>query len=117
MMHSSGTACTGGGQSASDICLIIGLVRPGSFGRIVVVRCIVPVSSRKERHRMIDRAFLKAGHPPTLLAAFLYFDAAFMVWVMLGPLGVQAANDLGLDAAKKGLMVATPLLAGAILRV
>jgi MFS transporter, NNP family, nitrate/nitrite transporter len=66
---------------------------------------------------MIDRAFLRAGHAPTLLAAFLYFDMAFMVWVMLGPLGVQAANDLGLDAAQKGLMVATPLLAGAILRV
>ena len=37
---------------------------------------------------MIDRAFLKAGHPPTLFAAFFYFDMSFMVWVLLGPLGV-----------------------------
>jgi len=62
-------------------------------------------------------SFLKAGHPPTLFAAFLYFDLSFMVWVMLGPLGVQIARDLGLTAAQKGLMVATPVLAGALLRI
>jgi NNP family nitrate/nitrite transporter-like MFS transporter len=61
--------------------------------------------------------FWKAGHSPTLLAAFLYFDLSFMVWVILGPLGVQIAKDLGLNAAQKGLMVATPVLAGALLRI
>src|SRR5215467_11830194 len=66
---------------------------------------------------MIDKSFLRAGHTPTLLAAFFYFDMSFMVWVMLGPLGVQIANDLHLDAGQKGLMVAVPLLAGAVLRV
>jgi len=65
-------------------------------------------------HKM---SFLKAGHAPTLFAAFLYFDLSFMVWVMLGPMGVQIARDLGLNAAQKGLMVATPVLAGALLRV
>ena len=30
-----------------------------------------------------------AGHWPTLLAAFLYFDFSFMVWTVLGPLGAQ----------------------------
>ena len=62
-------------------------------------------------------SFWKAGHTPTLLAAFLYFDLAFMVWVILGPLGVQIAKDLGLNAQQKGLMVATPVLAGALLRI
>ena len=62
-------------------------------------------------------SFWKAGHPATLLAAFLYFDLSFMVWVMLGPLAVQIATDLELNAAQKGLMVATPVLAGALLRV
>ena len=62
-------------------------------------------------------SFFKAGHTPTLYAAFLYFDLSFMVWVMLGPLGVQIARDLGLSAAQKGLMVATPVLAGALLRI
>src|SRR5580658_8011734 len=66
---------------------------------------------------MIDRAFFRAGHMPTLLASFFYFDMSFMVWVMLGPLGVQISNDLHLDAAQKGLMVAVPLLVGALLRV
>ena len=65
----------------------------------------------------MNKGFLKAGHLPTLFAAFLYFDLSFMVWVILGPLGVQIARDLGLSPAEKGLMVATPVLAGAILRM
>lgn len=66
---------------------------------------------------MIDKSFFRAGHLPTLLAAFFYFDMSFMVWVILGPLGVAIAADLHLDAAQKGLMVAIPLLSGALLRV
>ena len=65
----------------------------------------------------MNKSFWKAGHPSTLLAAFLYFDLSFMVWVVLGPLGVQIASDLDLNAAQKGLMVATPVLAGALLRI
>jgi NNP family nitrate/nitrite transporter-like MFS transporter len=66
---------------------------------------------------MNNAPFFKAGHAPTLFAAFLYFDISFMVWVMLGPLGVQIARDLALNPAQKGLMVATPVLAGALLRI
>ena len=66
---------------------------------------------------MIDRSFFKAGHVPTLFSAFLYFDLSFMVWVLLGPLGVAIADTFGLDPAQKGLMVAVPVLAGALLRV
>jgi MFS transporter, NNP family, nitrate/nitrite transporter len=65
----------------------------------------------------MDAGFWKAGHRPTLFAAFFYFDISFMVWVLLGPLGVAIASDLGLSPAQKGLMVATPVLAGALLRV
>jgi NNP family nitrate/nitrite transporter-like MFS transporter len=63
------------------------------------------------------RGFWSAGHRPTLIAAFLYFDLAFMVWVLLGPLAPEIAKTLALTPAQKGLMVATPTLAGAILRV
>jgi NNP family nitrate/nitrite transporter-like MFS transporter len=66
---------------------------------------------------MLSRDFLKAGHTPTLFAAFLYFDLSFMVWVILGPLGVAIAKDFHLDPAQKGLMVAVPVLAGALLRL
>jgi MFS transporter, NNP family, nitrate/nitrite transporter len=62
-------------------------------------------------------AFLKAGHLPTLLACFLYFDASFAIWVLLGPLAVLIAPELNLNAGDKGLMVATPILAGAFLRI
>jgi len=65
----------------------------------------------------MDSGFWKAGHRPTLFAAFFYFDISFMVWVMLGPLGVAIATDLALSPAQKGLMVATPVLAGALLRI
>ena len=65
----------------------------------------------------MQSSFLKSGHTPTLFAAFLYFDLSFMVWVLLGPLAVQIAQDLQLTAAQKGLMVATPVLAGALLRL
>ncbi|GGI55544.1 nitrate/nitrite transporter [Oxalicibacterium solurbis] len=66
---------------------------------------------------MQKSSFWKAGHTPTLLSAFFYFDLSFMVWVILGPLAVQIAADIGLTPAQKGLMVATPLLAGALLRI
>ena len=61
--------------------------------------------------------FWQAGHKPTLLSAFLYFDLSFMVWVLLGPLAVQIAADLHLTPAQKGMMVATPILSGALLRL
>ena len=74
-----------------------------------------------DEHRdTADRAgggFWQAGHRPTLIAAFLYFDLAFMVWVLLGPLAPDIARELALSPAQKGLMVATPTLAGAVLRL
>ena len=65
----------------------------------------------------MQKSFWQAGHKPTLFSAFLYFDLSFMVWVLLGPLAVQIAADLHLTPAQKGLMVATPVLAGALLRI
>jgi len=62
-------------------------------------------------------AFLKAGHLPTLISCFLYFDLSFMVWVLLSPMAVLIAHDLHLNAGQKGLMVAVPVLAGAVLRI
>ena len=61
--------------------------------------------------------FKQAGHWPTLVAAFLYFDASFLVWCLIGSLGNFIAEDFGLTATEKGLLVATPLLGGALFRV
>jgi len=57
------------------------------------------------------------GHRPTLVAAFLHFDLSFMLWVLLGALGVYIAESAGLSPAQKGVVVATPLLSGALLRI
>jgi len=61
--------------------------------------------------------FRRAGHWPTLLCAFLYFDFSFMVWMLVGALGVFIAQELGLEPAQKGLLVAVPVLSGAALRL
>ena len=61
--------------------------------------------------------FKKAGHWPTLLAAFLYFDISFMAWVALGPLIVYIVHDMNLAVDEKFTLVAIPVLAGALLRV
>ncbi|MCI0376160.1 MAG: NarK/NasA family nitrate transporter [Gemmataceae bacterium] len=63
------------------------------------------------------RDFSKAGHTPTLLCAFLYFDMSFMVWVLLGALANTIAPRLELNDAQRGFMVAVPLLGGAIIRL
>ena len=63
------------------------------------------------------REFRQAGHWPTLLSAFLYFDVSFMVWVVLGPLSLYLSQDLGLTIEEKFSVVAIPILAGALLRV
>ncbi|MCX7898892.1 MAG: MFS transporter, partial [Methylocystis sp.] len=62
-------------------------------------------------------AFRKAGHWPTLLAAFLYFDISFMAWVSLGPLMIYIAKDMHLSVEDKLSLVAIPVLGGAIFRV
>src|SRR6266568_9374543 len=60
--------------------------------------------------------FPKAGHTPSLIAAFLYFDVSFMAWVLLGPLGPFIAETYKLSATQKGFLVALPLLAGSFFR-
>src|ERR1700754_437277 len=61
--------------------------------------------------------FRRAGHTPSLIAALLHFDISFAIWVILGALGAYIAEDLGLDAAQKGMLVAIPLLSAAVCRV
>jgi NNP family nitrate/nitrite transporter-like MFS transporter len=57
------------------------------------------------------------GHLPTLIASFLHFDMSFMLWVLLGALGIYITESLGLSPREKGLVVAIPILSGSLLRV
>ncbi len=60
---------------------------------------------------------MRTGNLPTLIACFMHFDLSFMLWVLIGSLGVFASQDLGLSSAQKGWMVAVPILSGSILRI
>jgi NNP family nitrate/nitrite transporter-like MFS transporter len=60
---------------------------------------------------------LTSGHWPSLAGAWLHFEVSFMTWLLIGSLGVSIAEEFGLSATQKGLLVACPLLSGALLRV
>ena len=62
------------------------------------------------------KTFMKSGHPPTLLAAFLYFDFSFAVWVLNGAMGPFITEQFHLTQGQVGLMVSVPTLAGAFMR-
>ena len=47
------------------------------------------------------RDFRQAGHSPTLLCAFLYFDISFMVWVLLGALANSIVAGLRPDRRRR----------------
>jgi MFS transporter, NNP family, nitrate/nitrite transporter len=69
------------------------------------------------RNRVNFKEFKRSGHWPSLLCAFLYFDTSFMLWTLIGALGVFIAQTFHLSPAQKGLLVAIPLLGGSFLRV
>ena len=60
---------------------------------------------------------LRSGHWPSLAGAWLHFEVSFMTWLLIGSLGVSISAEFGLSATQKGLLVACPLLSGALLRV
>ena len=62
------------------------------------------------------KVFLRSGHWPTLLAAFLYFDFTFAIWVLNGAMAPFISETFNLDAAQKGFMVSVPIIAGALMR-
>lgn len=66
---------------------------------------------------MTPRSIPARGHVPTLIASFLHFDLSFMLWVLLGALGIFISKGLQLTPAQKGLLVALPVLSGSLLRV
>lgn len=59
----------------------------------------------------------RSGHAPSLAAALIHFDVSFLCWVMPGALGAYIAEDLALSPFAKGVVVATPLLSAALMRL
>src|SRR5438552_273642 len=62
------------------------------------------------------RNFLRAGHPPTLAAAFFYLTFTFVVWVLNGAMAPFISEAYHLTPAQKGLMLSIPIVAGALMR-
>ena len=62
------------------------------------------------------RAFLKAGHSPTLLASFIYFTYCCGVWVTNGAMAPFIKESLGLSPVQVGVMLSVPIFAGALMR-
>ncbi|WP_298965425.1 MFS transporter [uncultured Methylobacterium sp.] len=62
------------------------------------------------------KTVMKSGHPPTLFAAFLYFDFCFAIWVLNGAMGPFITETFKLSPAQTGFMISLPILAGAIMR-
>jgi MFS transporter, NNP family, nitrate/nitrite transporter len=60
--------------------------------------------------------FLKAGHAPTLFAAFLYFAFSCCIWVLNGAMAPFIAETFPMTPAEKGLMLSIPIFAGALMR-
>ena len=61
-------------------------------------------------------SFLKAGHAPTLGAAFFYFMFSCAIWVMNGTMAPFISETYNLTPAQKGLMLSIPIFAGALMR-
>jgi NNP family nitrate/nitrite transporter-like MFS transporter len=77
---------------------------------------ITPIHTETTNIMANFKAFLKSGHPPTLLSAFLYFDFSFAVWVLNGAMGPFISEQFHLTPGQIGLMVSVPTLAGAFMR-
>ncbi len=64
------------------------------------------------------------SHPPiprqawsVLIVSTLAFTVCFMVWMMFGVIGIPLKKTLGLNATEFGLLTATPVLTGSLIRV
>jgi len=73
-------------------------------------RAVTPTRRRAARPAAIPRSspamhladFRRAGHWPTLVSAFVYFDLSFLVWVLIGALGNALSAEFGLSPSRRG---------------
>ena len=52
-----------------------------------------------------------------LIISTLAFTVCFMVWMMFGVIGIPIRKMLNLNATQFGLLTATPILTGSLIRV
>ncbi len=59
----------------------------------------------------------KAKAISTLVVSTLAFTICFAIWLMFGVIGIPIRKTLGLNATEFGLLAATPVLTGSLIRV
>ncbi len=62
-------------------------------------------------------ASLKYKQYSVLFASTLAFTVCFMVWMMLAVVGIPVKTQLGLSETEFGILAATPVLSGSLIRV
>ena len=59
----------------------------------------------------------KTDQTKALTLSTLAFTVCFAIWTIFSILGIQIKEDLGLNDTQFGLLVATPILTGALSRL
>jgi DNA-binding response OmpR family regulator len=73
---------------------------------------------RQARRRLPQRDEEGTGKLAVLIVSTLAFTVCFMVWMMFGVIGIPIKKaTLGLNATEFGLLTATPVLTGSLIRV
>ena len=67
--------------------------------------------------RTATPADLAAGQTKNLMLALWAFTITFWAWNLIGPLGTRYGESVRLSATQKSLLVATPVLVGAVGRI
>ena len=65
----------------------------------------------------VPEATRKRQAVSVLIVSTLAFTVCFMVWMMFGVIGIPIKKTLGLNATEFGLLTATPVLTGSLIRV
>ena len=75
--------------------------------------------SRNHRQRVMASDNLQHNRQAwsVLIVSTLAFTVCFMVWMMFGVIGIPLKKELGLNATQFGLLTATPVLTGSLVRV
>ena len=58
-----------------------------------------------------------SGQGKNLALATWAFAVTFWAWTLIGPLAVRYTGEMGLSSSQKALLVATPVLVGAVGRI
>ncbi|HEY6891505.1 MAG TPA: MFS transporter, partial [Solirubrobacter sp.] len=75
------------------------------------------VAAGRRRDATADAGFVPAGNVRALVLATLAFTVCFYAWSMLGPLGPDLQDLMGLTDVELAVVIAVPVLLGSLMRI